>query len=108
MDAGQTLAFLALGGFLGLVGQFVRAIVGVKKDQRAAAAANPPQTQWFDAKELVIGLIVGTAAGVIAAITQLGPAVTISNSLAFGFVAAGYSGADFINGVMKGWLPANQ
>lgn len=105
MDAGATLLFVVLGGLLGAAGQGIRAAVGVKKDAKAAAATSVPKAEWFDTKELVLGLIVGAVAGMIAAISQVGPDTTISKSLLFGFVAAGYSGADFINGVMKAWLP---
>lgn len=108
MDAIHTLTFLALGGLLGATGQGLRATVGLKKEIADAKASNKAFKDWFDGKEFGISFILGTVAGILAALTQYGPTVELSKSLLLGFVAAGYSGADFIGGFMEKWLPSSK
>ena len=108
MDAAQTLAFVALGALLGAAGQGVRAVVGIKKEIDDAKKEQKTVKDWFDARELVLSIILGAVAGILAALTQYDPKVEISKNLLFAFAAAGYSGADFIGGVMQKWLPSTR
>lgn len=108
MDAAQTLAFLAIGGLLGAGGQGLRAVIGIKKQIEEAKEASRPKTvaEWFDGRKLGISFLLGALAGVLAAVSQYASDVAITKDLLLGFAAAGYGGADFIEGLMKKWLPS--
>ena len=108
VDAPHTLAFLAVGALLGAGGQGLRAIIGIKKQIEEARLASPPLTvaQWFDGKKLGISFLLGAIAGVLAAVAQYASDQVVSKELLMGFLAAGYGGADFIEGLMQKWLPS--
>lgn len=103
MSISETLLFLLLGALLGLAGQILRAVVGIKKAQEEAAGR--PAKEWFNGKELGFSLLVGAVAGLLAAVTQYEPDIAVNRDLMMGMLAAGYAGADFITGLMKKWLP---
>ncbi len=103
MDAYTGLTYLLLGAFLGTVGQGARAIVGLKKEFDEASLSNKGIKEWFDTKELVISLGIGAIAGILGAVLLLG--AEINKQLFLGLIAAGYSGADFIEGIMKTSVP---
>lgn len=99
------LILIVLGAILGMVGQGLRVIVGIKKvnDEAATNKTVDEQKELFKAQRLVLSLIiafaVGAVAGVLAAVTST--EVAFSKSLIFAFIAAGYAGTDFIEGFMK-------
>lgn len=107
MDPVQVVAYLAVGALLGLGGQAIRMLIGLKKQNEKAKLSNPPMTigQWFDGKKLAVSFILGATAGILAAVTQYASDVTITKDLMMGFVAAGYGGTDFLEGLMSKWLP---
>jgi hypothetical protein len=107
MNAGQTLTFVLLGALLGAAGQGARVVVGLKKEVVDARETGKTVAQWFDGRELLLSFVLGSVAGVVAAISQYAPDVAITKSLLLGFAAAGYAGADFIGGLMEKWIPAN-
>jgi hypothetical protein len=103
MDAGQTLTFVALGALLGAAGQGARTVVGLKKEIVDARGAGKTVGEWFDGRELLVSFVLGSVAGILAAIWQYGPDVQITRDLLLGFAGAGYAGADFIGGLMDKW-----
>jgi len=105
MEAGQTLTFIALGALLGAAGQGARTVVGLKKEIVDARGTGKTVSQWFDGRELLISFVLGSVAGILAAIWQYAPDVQITRDLMLGFAAAGYAGADFISGLMEKWTP---
>jgi CHASE2 domain-containing sensor protein len=106
MNAAQTLTFVLLGALLGAAGQGARVVVGLKKEIVDARGTGKTVAQWFDGRELLVSFVLGSVAGIIAAIWQYGPDVLITKNLLLGFAAAGYAGADFIGGLMEKWIPA--
>ena len=50
---------------LGMIGQGIRAIVGIKKENNQAAGKD--WKEWFDMNELVLSLIIGGIAGGLSA-----------------------------------------
>src|SRR5260370_13055854 len=108
MDPNQTLTFVALGALLGAAGQGARAVIGIKKEIDQAKSTGKTVSDWFDGKELSLSFVLGAIAGILAAISQYGPDVQVSSNLMFGLSAAGYSGADFIDGIMQKWLPGKK
>ena len=105
LNAVQTLAF---GFGLGALGQGARAIVGLKKTHDEAAAASESFSSHFNASELVVSLIIGGIAGTFATIPLLAQSVTIQKDSIMMLIAAGYAGADFIEGfITRSLSPAN-
>jgi hypothetical protein len=94
------ISILALGGLAGIVGQGIRTIVGLKKASDAAAIRRQKFTETIEPARLVISLLVAALAGAMAAIITLTPGAPISRIALMGLAAAGYSGADFVEGFM--------
>lgn len=92
------LGALQLGAFAGAVGQLVRAVSGLAKYTRGRAAGTTDEQ--FHASTLVISLLIGATAGALAAVALLGTGGTteVTPQTILGLMAAGYSGADFIEG----------
>ncbi len=92
MNAVEWLPVLTLGALLGAVGQVIRSIAGLKK-----LKDNPGEK--FDPMQLMISVIIGAAAGVIAMVT-LGvsdsPDAKMTTQDIITVIAAGYTGSDFI------------
>lgn len=90
MNAVDWLPVLTLGALLGAVGQVIRTIPGLKKLKDDPAAK-------FDPMQLMMSVVIGAAAGVVAMITlevTSGKAITTQDIITV--IAAGYTGADFI------------
>ncbi|MCC7565433.1 MAG: hypothetical protein KO206_04030 [Methanomicrobiaceae archaeon] len=104
MDVSIALVYVILGAILGAVGQGARAIVGVKKRADEAAEKREEMKDWFDLNYLLYSLILGAIAGVLAAVLLLGTEIT--REVLLGLVAAGYAGADFIEGLTERYLPS--
>lgn len=97
----MTKIFLALllGGLMGMIGQGIRAVAGLKKMNDDAQSQGAAAQDLFMASRLVISLIIGFIAGVIAASTMLSKLIDMTSGdvgILFGIAAAGYAGADFI------------
>lgn len=90
MNAVDWLPVLTLGALLGAVGQVIRTIPGLKKLKDDPAGK-------FDPMQLMMSVIIGAAAGVIAMITlEVSSGKAISTQDIITVIAAGYTGSDFI------------
>jgi len=93
----QMLTMIFLAAILGMAGQVVRFIAGLRK---SASGATGSISQIIDGKQLLLGLlislIVGGVAGVLASINMTGK--LLDNSVIIAFLAAGYAGTDLIEG----------
>lgn len=91
----EYLILILLGGIMGIVGQLIRVVIGLKK----AADTN----QVIDYKRTILSLIlafaIGGIAGVLAAINMT--EVKIDKTTLISFLAAGYAGTDFIEGFIS-------
>ena len=91
---------LLLGGLMGMIGQGIRAVAGLKKMNDNAQSSGATSADLFIASRLVVSLLIGFIAGVIAAISVgLDKLINIDPgnlSTLFGIAAAGYAGTDFI------------
>lgn len=130
----DVLINLTLGGLLGVVGQGIRVIIGLKKLQEEAktvADAIPPPVavvppgaspslpisskavynQLFDSRKLWLSLFIGFIAGCLASLVQNEGDKTdnaaFSNEVVLGIIAAGYAGTDFIEGIFKKLFPGS-
>lgn len=101
MSAQDWLLLLCLGGLAGMLGQLARVIVGIKKAQDEAATKGLPLQAVFETSRLVVSIALGFTAGALAALGVKPVVANISTEHIMAFAAAGYSGADFIEGIMS-------
>ena len=100
------MQLLSLGALVGAGGQGVRVVVGIKKLSDAASsmttAGTPTKaTDLIVTSQLFVSLAIGAIAGALAAATTMIPGVGVSSEQIAGLAAAGYAGADFIEGFMS-------
>ncbi|MEO0388694.1 MAG: hypothetical protein AAF281_14420 [Pseudomonadota bacterium] len=102
ISADQWLFILSLGALAGGLGQVLRMVIGLKK---ALDPVKDPKDADISTKRIVISLLVGASAGALAAILTIQEPTVISYQTILGLLAAGYAGADFIEGAMKKFVP---
>jgi predicted chitinase len=99
---------LLLCGFLGVIGQGVRAVVGLK-NSGALSSTTPSEQAVFSLAYLALSLMIGFIAGVLGGLALgLQDVVTIDPGnwkLLLGLAASGYVGADFIENTMSLVIP---
>lgn len=95
------LQVLLLGGLVGALGQGARVVVGLKKLSDDAVAKGG-EAESIQPARLLTSLLIGFIAGALTALT-LGLKMndTVSLQQILGVAAAGYAGADFIEGFMS-------
>ena len=96
MDLLTIYWYIFAGFVLGLIGQVIRVVVGVKKQYDSTQSG---LGQWFNKTQLIISLIIGGLAGFLAGLFLSGDVMNTAFYLAV--IAAGYSGSDFIEGFMR-------
>jgi hypothetical protein len=103
----QWIEVIVLGGLAGALGQGARAIVGLKKLGDEAAAEGRSSKELFEATRLFISLAIGFTAGALAAVLTVENLATgrVTMEQILAFAAAGYAGADFIEGAMSRFVP---
>lgn len=106
----ETILQIFYGGLLGIAGQGLRVMVGIKKVSDTSKAKNIQLKNLLDPQRIFISLLIGFLAGAIALIILAGfnpvflfAANTRQNI--FAIIAAGYAGTDFIEGLMKNSYP---
>jgi len=110
-DANQTFTAIAaiqglgLGAILGATGQGIRVIVGLKKAAESAQATGSSLKQVFNGARLLVSLLIGAIAGVLAALPFISQAETITYQTLIALLGGGYAGADFIEGFMRKAVP---
>jgi hypothetical protein len=97
MTALAWLQIVLLGIILGAVGQGARTIVGLKKLNDYTDDATP-MSALIDWLRLLISFGIGGVAGAFAAITLITDIAKVPPEQLFAIAAAGYAGADFIEG----------
>lgn len=116
------LFFLLVGIVLGAVGQVARIFVGLKKQYDATDipstgdtgtttingkvqdVTNKMSTFWNN-KRLIISVAIGGFAGFASALVLTPLTTEINTEFILAIVAAGYAGADFIEGLMRTKAP---
>jgi hypothetical protein len=103
LTSSQVLTALVLAGVLGMIGQSVRAVVGLKEMNDDALSSAVSASDLFIASRLVTSEIIGFIVGVITAFSMdINKLVTINNTqLLLGIVGAGYPGTDVIEGFAR-------
>jgi putative chitinase len=111
LDPSQLLLGSLLALLLGLFGQGVRAVAGLRKHSDEAAANRRTMTEVFDRTTFWFSLFIGAMAGLSAYLAmQYATPEGVdwkSGKLVLGIVAAGYAGADFVGGFAKKFLPGS-
>ncbi|WP_324734749.1 hypothetical protein VFC49_05815 [Thermococcus sp. SY098] len=101
MTPPEALYYILLGMFLGMTGQMIRVIIGVKKVQEKAVSEGREFKEAFDMKRLVISMLIGATAGVLGIVSLYWGEQEITREMALGLIAIGYSGTDFIEGLFR-------
>ena len=100
MSAQDWIWLICLGGLAGALGQVARIVVGLKKANEAAANAGTKLKEAFETNRLVISFVIGATAGALAAIAVKPDLAKVGTETVIALAGAGYSGADFIEGLM--------
>jgi hypothetical protein len=114
MTTQQLLLQLLLGGLLGITGQGIRIIIGLKKLNDEAQAKQVSMKQLTDNTRLRTSIFIGFVAGILAMLSltgfteELSAATKPLKEIIMGIIAAGYAGTDFIEGFMKNNMPKQQ
>jgi hypothetical protein len=102
---------LLTGGLLGIVGQILRVAVGYKKMNDQASLTGQKVKDIFAPDTLIISLLIGFGAGVLGMISILSfkpdtDANILNNKQTLvTLIAGGYAGTDFIEGLVKKYVP---
>jgi putative chitinase len=96
---GNALLALIVAGLLGMVGQGVRAVAGIKKMGDDAQSKGVSPSALFSPGWFLVSLAIGFIAGIIAGLS-LGLSKLLKTpddlQLLLGIAAAGYTGTDFV------------
>ena len=101
LGAFDWLQLLGLGGLVGALGQGIRTLVGLKKINDAASGTSGKTSDMIDGGRLIVSLAVGFVAGALAAIGIVNDLTKVTSQQIFALAAAGYAGADFIEGFVR-------
>ncbi|MEI9886164.1 MAG: hypothetical protein WDN08_06610 [Rhizomicrobium sp.] len=99
------LQVLGLGAAAGAIGQGIRTVVGLKKVNDSAGGSSKTVADMIEPSRLVVSLAIGAIAGALAGTTIIKNLCGITPDNFFAIVAAGYAGADFIEGFMSRVVP---
>lgn len=98
----DVLTKITTGLLLGAAGQVARTIVGLKKTTDEAKAKGTSFAKQFDASQLFVSLLIGAVAGLFGSLAMWDKLNDLNNrDVLMAIVAAGYAGADFIEGFIR-------
>lgn len=105
----EWINIILLGALLGAAGQTARGIVGWKKISDEAEKLQTHPTNIFRPSRLVVSIIIGAVAGMLAAVSLIDDPVAYQKNLSpeqfkqfvLVLVAIGYAGTDFIEGFVR-------
>ena len=103
------LAALILSGLMGLLGQGIRAAVGLKGAGRVPGSSIDQQSEFsaaYFALSLMIGFIAGMLAGLVIGLDKITALSVNDAKILLGIAASGYAGADFIENSLSIIIPA--
>lgn len=110
MTAQDLILQLLLGGILGIAGQGIRVMVGMKKLFDQSQQENKAFSELFSATFLLISIFIGFVAGLLAtfAISDAGFKMEINKEAALSLIGSGYAGTDFIEGFVSKYFPKSE
>ena len=100
---GTLVNCILLGSILGAAGQGIRILTGLKKLFDEAMRTNTAIEQMVIGKRLLLSVLISCSIGAIAGILAAfeSPDFMITKSTIIAFIAAGYAGTDFIEGMFN-------
>jgi len=105
MNLNDILFQIIVGGLLGLIGQGVWVIVGIKKMREIQLLNKLNNTNLpggdFDLQRLLLSLFIGFIAGAIGGIFIVDLKNLADKSVLAALITIGYAGVDFIEGFMN-------
>jgi hypothetical protein len=108
LPTSEIINSLLLGGFLGTIGQGIRAAMGIKKMKEVNTMPDVPNSD-FNINRLIGTLLLGFVAGVLATLPFFKENFSVrpiwTQQVILTLIAAGYAGVDFIEGFLKTYLP---
>lgn len=90
-----------LGGVLGMLGQALRVVVGLKKVHDESGEAGKPFAEVFNSSRLILSLLVGFVAGALTLLFDEGVVKTVRMETVGLLLAAGYAGTDATEALMR-------
>ena len=99
------LKIIVFGGLLGMCGQALRVIAGLKKASDEADASKTKLADNFDTGRFFRSMLIGAVAGVVSAFTLVVSMDPVSRDVVMAVIAAGYAGTDFIEAFMRKSMP---
>ena len=107
-DSGNVLVTLLLCGLMGLVGQGIRAAVGLKSAMGAGATQQTTFNAAYFFLSMMIGFVAGIVAGLVIGLSNLTKINLADMKVLLGIAASGYAGADFIENAFSIIIPNAQ
>jgi membrane-bound ClpP family serine protease len=110
MNTQEILYQALLAGVLGIGGQILRIVIGIKKLNENAKQQGLSTNDVFVTSKMVVSIMIGFIAGILAWVvaTKWEADFFKNKQTILGVIAAGYSGTDFIEGIMSKYLPKKQ
>ncbi len=106
MPTQHLLYALLLGGLLGMLGQGIRMIVGLKKTYDQSQSNGQKFAAVFEGRRLALSLLIGGIAGILGTLfLNLNDTSTLSTETLSALIGLGYSGTDFIEGFVSRSVP---
>jgi len=107
MTGNDWLIQILLGGLMGIIGQGMRTIVGLKKTYDEAREAKVAFRDNFQTSVFVTSIFTGfvVGAGATFAISDDLGKLEMTKDTLLGLAAAGYGGVDFVEGFVKKYIP---
>ncbi|MFC4160545.1 hypothetical protein [Chitinimonas lacunae] len=105
--AGTWLTPLLLAGLLGMVGQGIRVVMGLKKLHDLAQLQQQKVSDMMSGQRVWLSLLIGFIAGVLGFLAMgLNPATVLDQQHLLTLITVGYAGTDAIEAVMSKAQPA--
>lgn len=95
------ILLVLIGGLLGMVGQGIRVVVGLKKLYDESFQSGQDFGRNFSTTTLLFSLLIGFIAGVLGALSLADFEQGLSKDQVLTLIGIGYAGADFIEGFIK-------
>jgi hypothetical protein len=109
MNVSELFQTILLGGLLGMLGQSIRMLAGLKKLAESKQATGADS---FDARRLTVSLFLGFVAGALGLLTtsdenwkQLCSQKSIPKELILTLIGIGYAGVDFLESLLTKFVP---
>lgn len=103
-ESNSIVSLILTGGLLGILGQGIRIVVGVKKFKEENALKAAADQKPMDSAAIFYSIFIGFVAGGLGLLLNKPTDGVITNQLVLMIMATGYSGADFIEGVFGKYL----